>query len=395
MTTAHSEKRTVFQLASLQALFQTTAVMMLTLSGLVGFELASDKSLATLPVASMMLAGAIGLIPAALLMQRIGRKMGFILGISLGLTGGLLGALAIYQHSFVLFSVAAAFIGVYQGFAGYYRFAAADAASPAFRSQAISWVISGGVIAALTGTNLARFTQNLHTLPFVASYLAIAVLSLFALIIASQLTLPAPAAHATDDIPRPLFTILRQPVFITALLASSVGSAMMVMVMTATPIAMKLCGNSLSTSASVIQWHVLGMFVPSFFTGALIQRFGVNKVITTGIILLGTHVAIALSGLTYLHFSSGLILLGVGWNFLFIGGTSLLTQAYRPSERAKTQATHDFLMSVAVTIGSFSAGSLLNHFGWRTVNLTVLPFLGLTLLAVLAFSLSRRQTAAG
>lgn len=391
MNPTPTEKRNVFLLAGTQALFQTASVMVMTLSGLVGLQLASDKSLATLPIAMMLVAAAATMIPASMLMQRFGRKAGFLLGTALGCLAGVTAAGAIWLHSFWLFVFANMLVGGYQGFAQYYRFAAADVASADFKSRAISWVIAGGVVAALAGPNIARVTQGIGPAPFMASYFALSALSVLALLIVTRITIPPVVVAETHGPARPLSQIMLQPVFITALIVSSVGYAVMIMVMTATPLAMQICGQSLGASATVIQWHVLGMFLPSFFTGNLIRRYGVLAIMGCGIALLGGHVAIALTGIEFLHFLSGLVLLGVGWNFLFIGGTTLLTEAYQPAERAKTQAAHDFLMFGAVSLASFSAGGLLNAWGWQAVNLTVLPFLGIALMAVLGLGAVRRK----
>lgn len=380
----------MLRLASAQALFQTVSVMMVTASGVVGLQLAPDKSLATLPVALTLVGAAVTMIPASLLMRRYGRRAGFLLGASLGAAAGLLAAAALRAHSFWLFALASVLIGGYSGFAQYYRFAAADIASDAFRSRAVSWVVAGGVMAAVAGPNLVRVTQHWGDLPFLFTYLAMTALSIGALFVISRLSLPPMVAQHVTGTARPLWTIVRQPVYLTALIGSTVGFAVMTMVMTATPIAMLMCSHTMSDSTTVIQWHVLGMYVPSFFTGALIRRFGVLGVMAAGIALLGAHVAIALSGIAFLHFLSGLTLLGVGWNFLFVGGTTLLTEAYRPAERAKAQATHDFLMLAVVSAGSFSAGGLLNAWGWASVNLTVLPFLLLAAAAVGGLALVRR-----
>ena len=394
MNSTPGETRNVLLLAGTQALFQTISVMVMTLSGLVGLQLETDKSLATLPIAMMMVAAAATMIPASMFMQRFGRKAGFLLGTVLGCTAGLTAAAAIWVHDFWLFVFANMLVGGYQGFAQYYRFAAADIASADFKSRAISWVIAGGVVAALAGPNIARVTQGIGPVPFMAAYLALFAVSALALLIVTHINIPPVVVSEVHGPARPLLEIMRQPVFLTALIGSSVGYAVMIMVMTATPLAMQMCGQSLGSSATVIQWHVLGMFVPSFFTGNLIRRYGVLTIMGLGIVLLAGHVAIALSGIEFLHFLSGLILLGVGWNFLFIGGTALLTETYRPTERAKTQAAHDFLMFGAVSLASFSAGGLLNAWGWESVNLTVLPFLGMALIAVTGLFLMRRRTAA-
>jgi MFS family permease len=371
----NSEKRDVLLLASAQALFQSVMVLMITASSIVGLQLAPYASLATLPAAIVLLAATVTMIPASLLMQRHGRKAGFLLGATSGCMGGILAMVAVHRHSFWLFIASNALIGAYSGFAGYYRFAAADIASEGFRSRAISWVVAGGVVAAVTGTNLVRLTQQLGDTPFLFTYLALTLLGVGALFVISRISFAPLALDHTSSPARPVSAIIRQPVFITAVICSTVGFAMMSLVMTATPLAMLMCGFTVGDSATVIQWHVLGMFVPSFFTGTLIRRFGVLNVLSAGIVLLGGHVVLALTGIEFLRFVSGLTLLGLGWNFLFVGGTNLLTEAYRPSERAKTQAVHDFMMMSVVTIASFSAGGLLSTWGWNTVNVSVLPFL--------------------
>jgi MFS family permease len=383
------ERRNVLLLAAAQALFQSVAVLMITASGIIGLQLAPDRRLATLPPAVVLLAGTIMMIPASLLMQRHGRRAGFMLGAILGSLAGVVGMFAIHARDFSLFLVASMLVGAYAAFAGYYRFAAADIASDAFRSRAISWVVAGGVVAAVAGTNIVRFTQNLGATPFLFSYLALTLLGVAALFVISRLSLPSPAASALHEPARPLGLIIRQPVYITAVICSTVGFSMMVMVMTATPLAMLMCGFSVGDSATVIQWHVLGMFVPSFFTGTLIRRFGVLRIMGLGVALLGAHVAVALTGIEFLRFLSGLTLLGVGWNFLFVGGTTLLTEAYRPAERAKVQAAHDFMMMTVVSAASFSAGGLLNAWGWNTVNVTVLPFLLVAATAIVALAIAR------
>lgn len=387
------EKKNVLILASTQALFQTASVMVITLSGIVGWMLATDKSLATLPIAMMMVAAAATMIPASLFMQRYSRKTGFLLGATLGGLGGLLAAMAIWLQSFPLFVAANMLIGCYQAFSQYYRFAAADAASADFKSRAISLVIAGGVVAAIAGPTLVKLTQNVGTVPSALTYLSMVALSMVAMVLLSRLALPVISAAEIKGTPRPMSAIMKQPVFLTALAASTIGFSVMLLVMTATPLAMQLCGQSINSAATVIQWHVLGMFAPSFFTGNLIRRFGVLNIMSIGVAFLFGHVMIALSGIEFLHFLSGLILLGIGWNFLFIGGTTLLTEAYQPSERAKVQAAHDFLMYIGITIATFSSGSLLNHFGWEAVNLAVLPALAFAMLMIGFLLLQRRREA--
>jgi MFS family permease len=393
MSAITSEKRNVFLLVSTQALFQTASVIMVTISGLVGLELATDKSLATLPVAMTLVATALMIIPASLLMQRYGRRNGFLLGTALGWLAGLTAAAAIWIHSFWLFVVATILMGGYQAFSQYYRFAAADAVSENFRSRAISWVVSGGVVAAIAGPTLVRLTQSLGPITFIVPYFVITALGLVAMLLVTQLHLPPMTIVNSDAPSRPLGVILRQPVFITALIGSAVGASMMIMVMTATPLAMHMSHHPVDASTTVIQWHVLGMFLPSFFTGTLIAHFGVLRIMTIGVALFAIHVTISMLGTEFIHFVSELTILGVGWNFLFVGGTTLLTQACYPNERAKTQAIHDFLVNGLGSIMSFSAGSLLYTFGWQAVNLTVIPFLVVALLAIIFLSVNRRRGA--
>jgi MFS family permease len=386
-----TQRRNVLLLAAAQALFQTTSVLVVTVSGIVGRSLAPDPGWATFPIAMMIVGAAIVMIPASMLMQRLGRKAGFLVGSGFGVAAGGLAAWAVSQSDFTLFVVANVLVGAYQGFAQYYRFAAGEAASPEFRSRAISWVIAGGVVAAIAGPNIARFTQPLGAIPFFWSYVSLIGLGLLSAALLSALRLPQVSVPEGGEPPRPLWEIVTQPAYLTALIGSSVGYAVMIMVMTATPIAMQLCGMPVADATTVIQWHVLGMFVPSFFTGDLIKRFGVLPIMATGVALLGGHVAIALSGQEFAQFVSALVLLGVGWNFMFIGGTTLLADTYRPNERAKAQGAHDFLVFGALTAASFSAGNLLNSGGWNAVNLLVVPALAVTLLMIVGLSLQRRS----
>ena len=337
----------------------------------------------------MVVGAAVMLIPASLLMQRLGRKLGFLMGAGFGAAAGALAAFAVARSDFVLFVAANTLVGAYQGFAQYYRFAAGEVASPEFRSRAISWVIADGVVAAFAGPNIARFTQALGPMPFVWPYVSLVVLGLLSMAVLSGLRLPTAAPAQELETARPLRQIVAQPAYLIALVGSSVGYGVMIMVMTATPIAMQLCGLSVSDATTVIQWHVLGMFVPSFFTGDLIKRVGVLNVMAAGVVLLGGHVVVALSGNQLAQFVSSLVFLGVGWNFMFIGGTTLLAETYRPCERAKAQGVHDFLVFATLTVASFSAGSLLNASGWHAVNLLVLPALGLALVMLIGLGMQR------
>jgi MFS family permease len=387
-----SEKRNVLLLVTAQALFQIVSVIVMTLSSLVGLKLAADPGLATLPVTFMVLGVAVAIIPASLFMQKWGRRAGFMLGTTLGCLAGLLAAIGIGKESFALFLGASCLIGAYQGFAQYYRFAAAEVASEALRSQSISWVIAGGVLAAILAPIIAEHTQSLGTVPFLYSYLAIFALSFMALLVVAQVVIPDVKMSPEKGEARRIQVILRQPLLITALLGSSVSYGVLMTVMTVTPVAMKNFGHSLSASTSVIQWSVIGMYLPSFFTGHLIRRWGEVLLMCSGLLLLFAQVFVANSGTDFIHFLAALILLGVGWNFLFVASTSLLTQAYRPAERGKIQALHDFVMFAAVSLGTFSSGHMLEAWGWNGVNRSVLPFLVLACIPLGILALKRPRS---
>ncbi len=378
-----NEKFNVLLLAIGQALFLTTAVTVMTLSGLVGQRLTPSPELATLPVSAMMLGTLLSTLPASLLMKRIGRRAGFLLGALAGAVGGALSVVAILQGSFWLFTSASLLLGIYQAFAMYYRFAAADAASDAFRSRAISLVLAGGVISAFLGPWNAGLSGALFpAVPDLGPYLVITLLALLALGLLALLRIPGEQT-ALAETQRPLPQIARQPAFPVAVLAAAVGYAVMIMLMTATPLAMQSAGFSRAEAAFVMQWHVLGMFVPSFFTGSLIARFSVERILLAGALILATSIGIAVSGESLGHFLAALILLGIGWNFLFIGGSTLLTTTHHMSERGKVQGTNDLLVFASVATASFLSGALLHQVGWALLNLAALPFVLLTALATL------------
>ncbi|OOG27701.1 MFS transporter [Thioalkalivibrio denitrificans] len=377
------EKFNVLLLAIGQALFLTTAVTVMTLSGLVGQRLTPSPELATLPVSAMMLGTLLSTLPASLLMKRIGRRAGFLVGTLAGAAGGALSVVAITQSAFWLFVLASLLLGIYQAFAMYYRFAAADAASDAFRSRAISLVLAGGVISAFLGPwNAGLSGALIPTVPDLGPYVVITVLALLAFGLLTLLRIPGEQAALAQE-QRPIGEIAQQPAFAVAVLAAAVGYAVMIMLMTATPLAMQSAGFSRGEAAFVMQWHVLGMFVPSFFTGSLIARFSVERVLLAGALILFTSIAVAVSGETMPHFLIALILLGVGWNFLFIGGSTLLTTTHHMSERGKVQGVNDLLVFGSVATASFLAGALLHTIGWAALNLTALPFVLATALASL------------
>jgi len=367
--------RNVFLLATSQALMLSAVVLSMTLAGIIGSMLSPDRGLATLPIAAMVIGTALTSIPASLLMRIIGRRWGFVVGAALGTAGSVVAALGLYMQSFQWFVVGHLLIGGYQGFANYYRFAAAEAAGPQDAGKAISRVVAGGVIAAFVGPQIAVWGRDwLPQYAFLGSYVAQALLSVLAMLVLSLLNVPKPSA-ATGLPARSLREIVAQPTLRAAIVGATVGYAVMVMAMTATPLAMLGCGFGTADVKPVIQWHVFGMFAPSFFTGHLVARYGAPRIMQAGFLLLIAHVAIAASGIGQLHFLSALVLLGLGWNFAFVGGTALLTQSYRPSEQTKVQALNEGIVFSLVALASLGAGWLYEHFGWTTLNLAVLPLL--------------------
>ncbi|MGG6296249.1 MFS transporter [Leptolyngbya sp. AN02str] len=386
-------KQTVAMLIVCQALAATSMTLLFTVAALVGRELSANPALATLPLALLQLAVMAATIPASLLMQRVGRSLGFGVGTVIGMVGAGLGAIAIFVKSFPLFCLATVLVGVFNGFSGFYRFAAADAAEDSFRAQAISLVVAGGVVAAVLGPNLANVSKDwFPNAAFVGSFLAIVVLQLLALPLLALVKIPQPLPSEQQTIGRSLSQISQQPTFRVAVLGSMVGYGVMALLMTATPLAMVAIAHPFHSAASVIQWHVLGMFAPSFFTGFLIARFGVLTIVLCGVLLNLACVGINLAGTSVEHFHIALTLLGLGWNFMFVGSSTLLTETYIPTEEAKTQAMHDFLMMGFVALSTFLSGQLLEQLGWGAVNLASLPLLLAVLVAVLWLMRSRLRS---
>ena len=393
--TAKIKWNNVYLLFTSQALFQTASILVITLSGVVGLQMAPDKNLATLPLAMITVSTAGMMIPASLIIRKLGQRNAFMIGTLIGVLSGLVSWYGIIQSSFWLVSVGNMLICADQGFSQYYRCAAADAMPDYAKSKAISFVIAGGIVAAFAGPNLARFTQHLGAVPYAYPYFSIILLSVVALGVVSFLKLQRTSAVQTNEAVkkgRPLKEIIKNKDTILAILASSTAFAVMGMSMTVTPIAMHSVGHSSDSSATVIQWHVLGMFLPSFFTGMLIQKFGVYRIIISGLAILFLYIIIALMGTGFAHFVSALFIVGLGWNFLFIGGSSLLTKVYRPEEKEKTQAFHDFTVFAVISIASFFAGSLFNYWGWNGVNIVLIPMLIITLIAVIRIVMSQKKS---
>ena len=386
--------KNVAVLAVCQGLVMTTGSILITASGLVGYALAAQKSLATLPVSTAMIGTLISTVPASLWMRRVGRRAGFMTGAALGMVGAAIASLAIWIGDFWLFCAGTVFLGAYNAFGQYYRFAAADAATTETRSRAISLVMAGGLMAAFLGPASAGWTKDLwDPATFLGTYLSIVVLAALAIAVLAALDIPGLSPAAREHTGRPLAEIARQPVFFVAATGAMIGYGVMSMVMTATPLAMVGHGHAFGDAAIVIQWHIVGMFAPSFFTGHLIGRFGALRIMLAGAVFLFVAIASGVAGTGFANYWTGLFCLGLGWNFLFIGGTTLLTETHTEAEKAKVQGLNDFLVFGTVSVASLSAGTLLHLFGWQTVNLGALPFIALTSVAIVWLALRRRHAA--
>ena len=386
MSSNTSFKRNIPILALCQALFMSGTSLMVATTALVGFSLADDKVYASLPFTLQLLATMFTSIPAAMLMGKIGRKYTFLLGTVVAMIGAAICAFAVVQNNFLLFILGSVLIGIYSGFANFYRFTAADSVDKENKSRAISYVLLGGVIAAIIGPNLANYTRDIiSNAAFAASYAAIIVLYILSFILISFLDLPHKhkSNKTKKNSGRPLKIIAKQPRFIISLICGMLGYATMTLLMTSTPLAMQHHQHVYSDTAFVIQWHVLGMFAPSFFTGNLIKRFGLLRIMFSGVVLILICVLINLNGTSVEHFWFALFSLGVGWNFLFISATSLLTETYSENERFKSQALNDFLVFSVVSGASLSAGILHHKLGWQVVNYMAIPALILILINLL------------
>lgn len=388
-----SMHRQVLLLATAQALFQTASVMVMAVGGLAGALVTGDPRLATAPIAAMFLGTAVTTVPASMWMARVGRRPGFVFGAGLGVLAGIVAALGLWLGSLVVLSIGTFLVGGYQAFAQFYRFAAGEIADDAFRPRSISLVLAGGIVAALLGPAIGRLGGPLLSPVYVGSFLLLALVSLAAALLLTRLRMPAPAPAPAGLAARPLAQIVRQPTYLVALFAAATGYGVMILAMTATPIAMVQHHHALADAATVIQLHVLGMFLPSFFTGSLIHRFGVLPVMLSGVALLTGHVLTTLTGSGFQSFAAALILLGVGWNFLYVGGTTLLTTTYTAAERARAQATNDLSIFVVGLLSSLTAGALLDAAGWQMTNLLLLPWLAAAALALLGLAWARRQSA--
>ncbi len=389
-----SSRRNVALLAACQAMLFTNNSTLIAINGLAGLALAPVPALATLPVTFWVLGGAISTMPASFHMKRVGRQRGLIIGTLFGIAGALVCALAIGVQSFWLLCAGALVFGTYNGYGQYYRFAAADSAKPDFKANAISLVLAGGLVGGVLGPTTSRLTVDLLAPKFLAAYLALIVFALVTIALLAAVRIPNPSAAEQAASGRPMSIIAAQPKFIVAVLAGAIGYGVMNFLMTSTPIAMGVCGHPYSDAAFVISSHVVAMFAPSFFTGPMIKRVGVLPVLFAGVVLNLASIAIALSGISVAQFWWSLVLLGVGWNFLYIGGTTLLTETYRPEERAKAQGANDFTIFAVMAISSFTSGLTVTTAGWERVNLYALPLLAVVAIAVVWLALRERRVAA-
>ena len=370
--------RPLFLLALCQGLFLTNNVVFIAINGLVGLSLAPLGWMATLPVTGYVVGSALSAGIVARTQALWGRQRSFQLGLVVAALSAALCAYAAVTKNFWLLVAATVIAGFYNANAALYRFAGPELVSPAFKERAISLVLAGGIVGAFAGPNLASATRSLLPVPFAAAYLSLVAVALLSLLALSLIRFPphvTPKPGASSG--RPLAEIVRQPVFIAAVAAAALGYGVMNLLMAATPIAMQRCGLPFADAALVLEWHVLGMFVPSFFTGHLIKRFGALPVMAVGVLLELVCIMVALSGVELEQFLVALFALGVGWNFLYVGGTTLLTTAYRPDEKNKAQGAMDFCVFSTMAVTSFASGALVTTQGWTWLNLGSLLPLGL------------------
>lgn len=393
-TTPPAERRNTAVLITCQALLLSVNATVIALNGLAGYQLAANKSLATLPVTCWVLGGALATFPASFLMKRFGRRGGFTLGAAVGLCGTAIAVTALWTHHFWLFCLGTLTFGMCNGFGQYFRFAAAEAAGPEFRAKAISLVLAGGLAGGFIGPNLSTWTVDLHAVKYLASYASTSVFLLLMLGLVQALRLPeAPAAESSGPA-RSLLSIARQPAYAVAVLSAAIGYGVMNFLMTATPLAMGFCGHPYGAAAGVIGWHIVGMYAPSLVTGDIIRRVGTIPVMLAGAALIFGCVGIALAGITISHFWWALLLLGIGWNGMYVGATTLLTTTYRPAEKAKAQGANEIAIFLTMVSSSYSSGVLLTRGGWAVINQAALPFIALATVLLVWLWLRQRGEAA-
>lgn len=371
----NSTRRNVALLAACQAMLFSSSATLASINGLAGMSLADNPALGTLPVTTWVLGGAISTLPASLYMKRVGRTQGLIAGAGTGIVAALICAFAIWTHNFWMLCLGTLVFGASNATGQYYRFAAADVSPPDYKARAISLVLLGGLLGGIIGPGLSRFSVDALPDRFLGAYLVPILYCLVSIGLLSATRIPNPTAEEQASGGRSLREIAKQPKFVVAVLSGAVGYGVMNLLMTATPIAMGICGHPFGDAAFVVSSHVIGMFAPSLVAGSLIKRFGVLNIILAGAALNVACVAVALNGVDVAHFWVALVLVGVGWNFMYIGGTTLLTETYRPEEKAKAQGANDMSIFVMMVISSLTSGFLVSRAGWNTVNLLALPVL--------------------
>lgn len=375
-------RRNVIVLVAAQAFLGAQMPMIFTIAGLAGQSLASNPCWATLPISASVLGSMLSATPLSALMQKHGRRAGFVTGAVMGMLGAMIGAFALYIASFPLFVLGALFTGTYMSAQGFYRFAAADTASEGFRPKAISWVMAGGLLSAVIGPQLVKLTADAFVFPFLGTYLAVIVLNALGMFLFTALRIPTPkppAANAPQG--RSRMELLKTPAIAVSVICATVSYALMNLIMTSSPLAVVGCGFQTADAANVVTAHVLAMYAPSFITGHIIARFGAERVVGMGLVILAGAGAVALTGVELVNFFGALVLLGVGWNFGYIGATTMLTANYAPHERGRMQGLNDLIVFGGVTVASLSSGGLMNcsggsvQAGWEAVNIAMVPFL--------------------
>lgn len=394
-------KRNVAVLVAAQAVLGAQMPMIFTIGGLAGQSLASNVCFATLPISLIILGSMLSASPLSSFMQRFGRRAGFLCGRRRGALGGLIGAYGLYLASFPIFLVGSLFTGVYFAAHNFYRFAAADTASEAFRPKAISYVLAGGLVSAIIGPQVVKFTADAYVIPFIGTYLAVIAVNVLGAFLFIFLDIPKPAPPAADSpVGRSRIELLKTPRIAVAVICAMVSYALMNLVMTSTPLAVVGCGYDKADAANIVSAHVLAMYVPSFFTGHLIARFGVEKIMGAGLAILAAAGVVALAGVELENFYVALVLLGIGWNFGFIGATTMLAGSHRPEERGRMQGLNDVIVFGGVTFASLSSGGLMNcsggtaEAGWAAVNIAMIPLLTLAGAALIWLALRPRAQAA-
>jgi MFS family permease len=381
-------------LAACQAMLMTNNATLIAINGLAGLALAPTAALATLPVTCWVVGGALATMQASQYMKKVGRRSGLIRGASVGIVGAAICAAAMWQASFWLLCFGALVFGTYNAFGQYYRFVAAEVAAPDFKATAVSLVLAGGLVGGIIGPTLSRYTVDFVGPKFAGAYLALIVFALATMAVISRMRIPEPTEAEQAASGRPLSEIAAQPKYIVAVLSGAIGYGVMNFLMTSTPIAMGVCGHPYGDAAFVISAHVIAMFAPSFFTGGLIKRFGTITVMLAGAALNIVCIVIALSGVTVANFWWAMVLLGVGWNFLYIGATTLLTETYRPEERAKAQGANETAIFIMMALSSFSSGMIVTNAGWEKVNYAATPLIAIIIVALFYLSMRGRRPGA-